>query len=84
MGAVKMMREKMADEGLQSYIVTFADADGVKDTKQFWAEDYGHAGEQADDELDMDFEYHIALVETQDEYEARTGTILDYGRTENL
>lgn len=80
----KMMREKMAAEGLASYIVSYTvvsddheDVMGV----QYWAENEGHAGEQFDDSFGDD--YTITLVESQDEYEQRTGLVLGYGRTEN-
>lgn len=93
MAAVKNMREKMADEGLKSYIVSYDYADndeaavndftGVADdamAMQFWAEDAGHAGDQFDD---AEPGGRCLLVETQDEYEARTGTTLDYGLRPN-
>jgi hypothetical protein len=77
----KLMREKMADEGLTSYIVTYDDCGTDSDmAAQFWAENEGHAGEQFDDSYD---ECTISLVETQDEYERRTGLVLGYGRSEN-
>lgn len=81
MGAVKSLREKMADEGLKSFIVTatyeWADYPMYQ---QFWATDAAHAGEQAEDVENL---HEILLIETQDEYEARNGVKLDYGRTEN-
>lgn len=88
MAAMKTMREKMADEGLTSFIVSYDDRapgdeiklDGAM-TMQFWAEDAGHAGEQFDD---AEPDARLLLVETQDEYETRTRTILDYGRRENV
>lgn len=82
----KMMREKMADEGLQSYIVTYyyphdeADSGAEELSMQFWAEDEGHAGEQFDD---AEPDGNVTLVETQDEHERRTGLVLGYGRSEN-
>lgn len=96
MAAMKTLREKMADDGLTSFIVSYdyyaddteAGITGQENpwpedslTAQFWAEDAGHAGEQADDSFPG---ARILLVETQAEYEARTGETLDYGRTENL
>ena len=81
MAAMKNMMGKMADEGLQSYIATFDDAYGNGPFwKQFWAEDEAHAGEQCEDAVEVNC---IHLIETQAEWEARTGTTLDYGRTEN-
>lgn len=73
MAANKALLEKMSDEGLTSYIVTTVDKNGFEEHFHFWAEDYGHAGEQADDMLGIDSESNISLVETTDEYEARTG-----------
>lgn len=81
MASVKTMRAKMADEGLTSYIVTYSDPDSTY-IMQFWADDAAHAGEQFDDQEEWGAE--IDLIETQDEFEARTGRTLDYGRQENL
>ena len=83
------MRQRMAEEGLTSYIVSYiglppdeiegeyedlvADAEAM----QFWAEDEGHAGSQFDD---SEPDSTVLLIESQDEYEDRTGKILDYGR----
>ena len=87
MAAMKTLREKMAHDGLTSYIVSYDDrapGDEIKLddalTMQFWAEDAGHAGEQFDD---AEPGSRVVLVETQAEYEARTRTILDYGRSAN-
>ena len=79
MAAMKTLREKMADDGLTSFIVTYSHADdaSLTGTMQFWAEDAGHAGEQMDD---AEPGCSVDLVETQAEYEARTGVELDYGR----
>ena len=87
---MKTMREKMADEGLQSFIVTYRTTDeDIGDgmviahtaTMQFWAEDAGHAGEQMDD---AEPGCEIVVVQTQAEYEARTGETLDYGTLEDF
>ncbi len=84
MSNIKRMMEKMADEGLKSYIatVTFAGYMGIiTESAQFWAEDAGHAGEQADDAYPY---CDIELIETQAEFEARTGKVLNYGRLPNV
>lgn len=83
MAAVKTMREKMADEGLVSYTVTFMYPGNrsLADTEQFWAEDADHAREQCIDSHD---EITIKAVETQDEFEARTDLTLDYGNRSNV
>ena len=84
MAGVKRMMEKMAEQGLKSFIatVTFVGEMGIiTESHQYWAEDAGHAGEQADDA----FPYcDIELIETQEEFEKRTGVLLDYGRLPNL
>jgi hypothetical protein len=87
MGAVKTMREKMASEGLTSFIVSYdylapGEKQDLLETfqMQFWAEDAAHAGEQFDD---AEPDARVVLVETQDEYERRTGEKLCYGYTEN-
>lgn len=81
MSAMKTFREKMAEEGLQSFIVTYRAEESTEvEHMQFWAEDAGHAGDQMDDaEQGCD----VLLVETQTEYEARTGSPMPYGRTAN-
>lgn len=82
MASIKTMQAKMADEGLRSFIVTFRpEGDDETQTMQFWAEDAGHAGEQMDD---AEPGCEVVLVETQDEYETRTGETLDCGRREDL
>ena len=96
MAAIKTLREKMANDGLTSFIVSYDYAEndeeasdaggGIPDpddvfTEQFWAEDAGHAGEQFDDSRPQG---RCLLVETQDEYETRTGETLDYGRRANV
>lgn len=84
MAAVKTMREKMADEGLESFIVSYLPEGHASYmaplTQQFWADDAAHAGEQMDDAEPF---CSVLLVETQAEYEARTGETLDYGRGRN-
>ncbi len=80
MAAYKTMMEKMADEGLQSFVVTYLGDDGEEYSSQYWADDEGHAGEQCDQ--DGEGTNTVLLVETQAEYEARTNTELDYGRWE--
>lgn len=84
MSGMKRLAEKMAENNLKSYIatVTFIGEMGfIRESHQYWAEDAGHAGEQADDA----FPYcTIELIETQEEFEARTGTKLNYGRLPNL
>lgn len=82
MATVKTMRQKMADEGLSSFMVTYTADDHETYTSQYWAEDAGHAGDQCEDEGEGD--RTNLFVETQDEYEARTGKVLDYGRGESL
>lgn len=84
------LRRKMALEGLKSFIVSYdnfeddtsaAEAGGsIPDPEdvfimQFWAEDAGHAGSQFDDAEPTS---RVLLVETQNEYENRTGETLDY------
>ncbi len=80
MSQMKRMLEKMAEQGLESYIVSISTDQG-NFHMQFWAEDAGHAGEQADDEVPY---CDIEPIETQGEYEARTGETLNYGRLPNL
>ena len=84
MGAMKTMREKMADEGLKSFIVTFRypENKSMGDAMQFWAEDALHAVEQAKASEGDDIT--VLYVETQEQYEANSGTTLDYGRRENV
>lgn len=81
MAAVKTMREKMADEGLTSFMVSYTGDDHERYTSQYWADDAGHAGEQCDQ--DGEGTRTELFVETQDEFETRTGVELDYGRREN-
>lgn len=79
---MKTLREKMADDGLQSFIVTFRDGDDPTPYEsQYWAEDAGHAGEQCEDESP---DYLAILIETQAEWEARNGRSLDYGNRETV
>lgn len=85
MAAMKNMMEKMADEGLTSYIVTF-EIEGEADQlmwEQYWASNIDHAGAQCEDSVGFDLRY-IHLIETQAEYENRTGVVLDYGRKETV
>lgn len=96
MAAVKTMREKMANEGLTSFIVTYdyyeddteaAEAGGgIPDPddvykEQYWATDATHAAEQF---TDSDSSARILTIETQEGYELRTGEELDYGNRENV
>lgn len=91
---MKTLPHDSRDDGtLTSYIVTLrpfigqipgdasgGDTDyGPEESQQFWAEDIAHAGEQADDAEPF---CAILRVETQSEFEERTGVMLDYGRTE--
>jgi hypothetical protein len=68
MGAVKTMREKMADEGLRSYIVTYVYADDYDSDEhyemQFWAEDEAHACEQMEDAEPGSGVNNVRLVDT--------------------
>lgn len=83
MAAVKTLRESLAEEGLESFMVTYrpayAEPSDEPEVMQFWAEDAAHAGEQMDDAEPF---CAVLLVETQAQYEARTGELLDYGRRE--
>lgn len=74
MSNMKRLLEKMSEQGLKSYIVT-VHGDQGDGLLQFWAENYGHAGEQADDVYPY---CDIDLIETQEEFEARTGIARDY------
>lgn len=97
MASVKNLAQKLADEGLTSYIVTYdyfdddddAAANGCLGTPdpedvmmvQYWAESKQHAGEQYDADLGY---ARVLSVETQEDYERRTGETLDYGRRANV
>jgi hypothetical protein len=86
------MREKMADEGLTSFIVSYdyededapIDEDAAENaySEQYWAEDKPHAAEQFKDSNGDGV--RIVAIETQDHYETRTGEELDYGNRENV
>lgn len=92
MAAVKTMREKMANEGLTSFIVSYdyedegtpIDAEAAENAymEQYWAEDQPHAAEQFKDANGDGV--RIITIETQEAYEARTGEELDYGNREDV
>jgi hypothetical protein len=77
---MKSLAEKLADEGLASYIVTI-NYDGSNSVEQYWAEDEAHAREQCEDSNPG---CDIGRVELQDQFELRTGVVLNYGRTPTL
>lgn len=82
MASMKTLAAKMADEGLTSFIVTLRDGDDATPyEQQYWAEDSDHATEQCEAASP---DYQVVMVETQADYEARTGVMLDYGRRENV
>ena len=69
MAAMKSLVERMADEGLESYMVTYIEHEGTEEmVMQFWAEDEAHAGEQMDDAEPF---CAVLRIETQAEYNAR-------------
>jgi hypothetical protein len=79
------MAEKMALQGLTSFIVTYCtdfDDDPSYDKQvQFWADDAQHAREQFKDAFP---DNSFVCAETQEKYESRVGYELDYGRKENV
>lgn len=77
MASVKSLATRMADEGLQSYVVTYIEHEGTEEmVMQFWADDEAHAGEQADDAEPF---CAILSIELQEAYEARTGKYINNG-----
>lgn len=61
----------LSAEGLTGYIVTYSvPGDPTGQEMHFWAEDVAHAGEQMEDAVP---DCSIGLIETETEYEARTG-----------
>lgn len=74
MSNMKRLLEKMSEQGLQSYIVSISSDQGSFHL-HFWAENAGEAGYQADSECPY---ADIDLIETREEFEARTGIVRDY------
>lgn len=89
MAGFKRLVEKMADEGLHSFVVSFTEGGGSEVyQEQYWAMDAEHATEQCIDAGfvlgPVDTIRSVHLVETQAEWVARNERELDYGQRDNV